>query len=64
MVAAGAMTVLGILLVIAAVRGLELLLWDKVWLAYLVLGGLFSVIGLLFWAKRPRTKPRPVGGTA
>lgn len=56
LIAAAAVTVLGVMVVIAGVRGLELLLWDKVWLAYTVLGGVFSLAGLLCWAKRPRLR--------
>ena len=52
---------IAVLLTIAAVRGLiELidLVWQReVWLAYLILGGIFVVAGLLVWRRRtPKTE--------
>lgn len=40
---------------LGAIRGLELLLWRKVWLAYLVLAVVFLVAGLLCWSRRAVT---------
>jgi hypothetical protein len=51
-VALTALTVLTIVLTAATIRGLELLLWRKVWLAYLVLSVLLFVGGLVCWSRR------------
>ncbi len=51
-VAITALTVLTIVLTAATIRGLELLLWRKVWLAYLVLSVLLFVGGLVCWSRR------------
>ena len=49
---------LAVLVLIAVVRGLVILLdlvWQpEVWVVYLVLGGIFSAVGLLLWRKRTR----------
>ena len=42
-----------ILLVIGVTRGLNEALGERVWLAYFILGGVFSLIGMLLWRKRP-----------
>ena len=39
-----------VLLVVALVRVIDIWLWT--WLTYVVLGGLFSALGLLLWRKR------------
>lgn len=44
--------VLTIVLTAALVRGLELLLWRKVWAAYLVLAVVSLAGGLLCWSRR------------
>lgn len=44
--------VLAIVLTAATVRGLELLLWRKVWAAYLVLAVVTLAGGLLCWSRR------------
>jgi hypothetical protein len=44
--------VLTIVLTAAVVRGLELLLWRKVWAAYLVLAVVSLAGGLLCWSRR------------
>jgi hypothetical protein len=49
--------VLTIVLTAATVRGLELLLWRKVWAAYLVLAVVTLAGGLLCWSRRA-TVPR------
>jgi len=47
-----------ILLVIGLVRGLDVLL-DRAWLTYVILGGVFTVGGLVLWSKRPKGAARP-----
>ncbi len=49
-----------VLLVIGLVRVLDIAL-DRVWLAYLILGAVFTLGGLILWAKRPKGAAR-VGG--
>lgn len=44
--------ILAIVLTAATVRGLELLLWRKVWAAYLVLAVISLAGGLLCWSRR------------
>lgn len=51
-VALVAITVIVIVLTIATIRGLELLLWRKVWLAYLVLAVACLAGGLVCWSRR------------
>lgn len=51
-VAAVAVSVIIILLTAATIRGLELLLWRKVWLAYLVLAVASLAGGLVCWSRR------------
>ncbi len=46
-----------VLLVIGLVRVLDIAL-DRVWLAYLILGGVFTLGGLILWAKRPKGAAR------
>lgn len=50
--------VLGILctvmLVVGLIRGLDLLLPYQVWLPYLVLGVLFTVVGVVLWGRRTK----------
>jgi hypothetical protein len=57
LVALMGVTVLTVVLVAATVRGLELLLWQKVWAAYTVLAVVTLVGGLLCWSRRA-TVPR------
>ena len=51
-VAAVAVGVILVLLTAATIRGLELLLWRKVWLAYLVLSVACLAGGLVCWSRR------------
>lgn len=41
------------MLLIALIRGITVLL-DEVYWSYFILGGLFTVIGLVVWSKRPK----------
>ena len=43
---------LGLLLLIALVRGLDELIPQEVWLTYLVVGAIFTGAGLFCWSKR------------
>jgi hypothetical protein len=43
-----------VLLVAAAVRALDELIPQEVWLAYLILGAIFTGIGLFLWSKKER----------
>jgi hypothetical protein len=52
LVALMGVAVLTIVLTAALVRGLELLLWRKVWAAYLVLAVVSLAGGLLCWSRR------------
>jgi hypothetical protein len=52
LVALMGVTILTIVLTAATVRGLELLLWRKVWAAYLVLAVVTLAGGLLCWSRR------------
>jgi len=56
-VAAVAVSVIIILLTAAAIRGLELLLWRKVWLAYLVLAVASLAGGIVCWSRRATPSP-------
>lgn len=56
-VAVMGVAILAIVLTAATVRGLELLLWRKVWAAYLVLAVISLAGGLLCWSRRA-TVPR------
>ena len=51
-VAAVAAFILVVVLTAGTIRLLELLLWRKVWLAYLVLAALTLVGGLVCWSRR------------
>ena len=42
----------GILLVIFSVRGLDELIPQEVWLTYLIVGAIFTGLGLFCWSKR------------
>jgi len=57
LVALVAVGILAVVVTIALVRGLQLLLWGRVWLAYLVLGGLSLAGGLVCWSRRARVAP-------
>lgn len=46
-----------VLAVIAAVRAADRLIPQEVWLAYLIMGGLFTAAGGLLWSKRERRLP-------
>jgi hypothetical protein len=52
LIALVAIGVIGTALIIGMVRGLEILLWHKVWLAYLVLAAVFLAGGLVSWSRR------------
>ena len=52
LVALVAISILLIVLTAALIRGLELLLWGKVWLAYLVLALGSLAGGLVCWSRR------------
>jgi hypothetical protein len=52
LVALTALTILATVLIVGLVRGLEILLWHKVWLAYLVLAATFLAAGLVSWSRR------------
>lgn len=41
-----------VLLIIAAVRAVNIIVPQEVWLAYLIVGGLFTGTGVLLWSKR------------
>lgn len=45
-----------LLVTIGAVRGLTNLVGGRAWLADAILGGIFSLLGLLVWRKRYVTK--------
>ena len=45
-----------VLLAVAAVRLLDVLLPEEVWVAHLVVGGIFTLAGLLLWSKRRGTR--------
>jgi len=49
-----------VLLIIGLVRGLDIAL-DRVWLAYMILGGVFVLAGLFLWTKRPKGAARQPG---
>ena len=51
-VAAAAAGVVLILVTAATIRGLELLLWRKVWLAYLIVAVVCLAGGLVAWSRR------------
>ena|SRR5205085_12612981 len=60
-VLAGIMGVMAlILLVIAAVRALDELIPEEVWLTYLILGAIFTGAGLFLWSKKDR-RPAQAG---
>ena len=43
-----------IIFLIGLVRFLNIVIPEGVWLVYIILGALFSGLGLLMWSKRPR----------
>lgn len=43
-----------IVFLIGLVRLLNVVVPEDVWLVYLILGGLFTVVGAFLWSKRPR----------
>lgn len=43
-----------IIFLIGLIRLLNIAIPEGVWLVYLILGGVFSGIGLLLWSKRPK----------
>lgn len=55
LVAAVAGAIMVVLVTVASVRGLELLLWRKVWLAYLVVAVVLLAGGLVCWSRRAVT---------
>lgn len=52
LVALGAVGIVGVLAVIGAIRLLDVVLPRGVWLAYLVLGLVFTLAGTICWSKR------------
>lgn len=63
-VLAGIMGVMAaILLVIAAVRALDELIPEEIWLTYLILGAIFTGFGLFLWSKKDR-RPGAAGAGA
>lgn len=47
-------TIAAIIFLIGLVRLLNIVIPEGVWLVYIILGALFSGLGLLLWSKRPR----------
>jgi len=47
-------TIALIILVIGLVRVLDVVLPSSVWLPYVILGSIFTIIGLVLWSKRPK----------
>lgn len=47
-------TIAMIVFLIGLVRLLNIAIPEDIWLVYLILGALFSGIGMLLWSKRPR----------
>lgn len=59
-----AVTILLVLVIIGAIRGITELT-DRVWLTYLILGVLFTLVGLVLWRRRrPRGNPSGTAGVA
>lgn len=59
-----AVVLLLVLVVVGAIRGITELT-DRVWLTYLILGTLFTLVGLVLWRKRrPRGNPGRAAGVA
>ncbi len=56
LLATGVAIMMLLLLTIGSVRALDAYLPQGVWLAYLVVGGVFTFIGLILWRKRIRPK--------
>jgi hypothetical protein len=46
-----------VLLVAAAIRALDELIPQEVWLTYLIVGAIFTGIGLFLWSKKERPRP-------
>jgi hypothetical protein len=44
-----------VLLVAALVRAVDVAIPGEVWSAHLAIGGIFTLVGLFFWAKRRRS---------
>lgn len=64
LVAATAGVIVVVLLTIAAIRGLIILL-DRAWLVYLILGALYCAVGALLWARRqPQAAPEAAAQAA
>lgn len=47
-------TVAAIVFLIGLVRVLNIVIPEGVWLVYIILGALFSLLGLFMWSKRPK----------
>lgn len=47
-------TIALIILVIGLIRVLDVILPSSVWLPYVILGSIFTLIGLFLWSKRPK----------
>ena len=53
---AAVMGLMALVLVVAAlVRALDELIPEEVWLTYLILGAIFTAVGLFLWSKKERT---------
>ena len=56
LLAAGIGTSVMLLITIGFVRVVDILLPGAVWSAYLLLGGIFFVVGALFWSRRSKSR--------
>jgi drug/metabolite transporter (DMT)-like permease len=50
-------TIAVVLVIVALIRGLDLLIPGEVWSAYLVLGAIFTLSGMWFWSRRRPRSP-------
>jgi len=58
LVAAAATAMFAVMITIAVLRGLEILLWGRIWAAYLLLGSVFCLVGALSWSRRNPADPQ------
>ena len=56
LLAAGIGTSVMLLMTIGFVRVVDILLPGAVWSSYLLLGGIFFVVGALFWSRRSKSR--------